>query len=142
MARGLLVMAAGVGLGVVGSVGAVGAWHGETHGAGKVVAARPMAEEIDGEEATATAVEVTLEPGQVVEPHRHPGPALGYVLEGECEWAIDDRPAKVLKAGEAFYEPGGCLHRLTRNPGKVKARLLAWVLHPRDAREIVIPVRK
>ena len=85
---------------------------------------------------------MTFEPGQAGDPHRHPGPAFGYVLEGEYEWAIDDQPAKVLKAGETFYEPGGCLHRVSRNPGKVKMRMLAWVLHPRDAKDLVIPVKK
>ena len=65
---------------------------------------------------------MTLEPGQAGVPHRHPGPGFGYVLEGEYEWAIDDQPAKVLKAGETFYEPTGCLHRVSRNPGKGKTR--------------------
>ena len=74
--------------------------------------------------------------------HRHPGPALGYVLEGEYEWAINDEPAKVLKAGESFYEPTGCLHRVSKNPGKVKTRVVAWVLHPRDVKDIVIPEPK
>ena len=45
----------------------------------------------------------------------------------------------MLKAGETFYEPAGCLHRVSKNPGKVKTRVLAWVLHPRDAKDIVIP---
>ena len=67
---------------------------------------------------------------------------FGYVLEGEYEWAIDDKPAKMLKAGETFYEPTGCLHRVSKNPGKGKTRLLAVVLHPRDAKEIAIPEPK
>ena len=33
-------------------------------------------------------------------------------------------------------------HQISRNPGTVKTRVLAWVLHPRDAKEIVIPVPK
>ena len=41
-------------------------------------------------------MEVTLEPEQAGDPHRHPGPAFGYVLEGEYEWAINDQPTKVL----------------------------------------------
>ena len=104
-----------------------------------VIAERDIAEKVDGKDAKATAVEVTLEPGQAGDPHRHPGPVLGYVLEGEYEWAIDDQPAKVLKAGDTFYEPAGCLHRVSRNPGKVKARVLATVLHPRDGKPITIP---
>ncbi|MFF5229775.1 cupin domain-containing protein [Dactylosporangium sp. NPDC000521] len=40
-------------------------------------------------------------------PHRHPGPAFGYVLEGEMVFELQGSPARVLKAGEAFWEPGG-----------------------------------
>src|SRR5262249_13070572 len=104
-----------------------------------VVADRDIAEKLDGKEAKVTVVELTLEPGQAGKPHRHAGPVFGYVLEGEYEWAIDDAPAKVLKAGDTFYEPTGCLHRVSRNPGKVKARVLATVLHPRDGKPITIP---
>ena len=39
-----------------------------------------------------------------------------YVLEGEYELGIDDQPTKVFKAGETFYEPTGCLHRVSKNP--------------------------
>jgi quercetin dioxygenase-like cupin family protein len=68
---------------------------------------------------------------------------LGYVIEGEFGWAIDDQPVRVLKAGETFYEATGCLHRVSRNPAaKGKARVLAVVLHPRDAREITTPEPK
>ena len=104
-----------------------------------VVAERDIAEKLDGKEAKATVVELVLEPGQAGKPHRHAGPVFGYVLEGEYEWAIDDQPAKVLKAGDTFYEPAGCLHRVSRNPGKVRARVLATVLHPRDGKPITVP---
>ena len=58
----------------------------------------------------------------------------------EYEWAIDDNPAKVLKVGDTFYEPTGCLHRVSRNASKTsKTRLLAVVLHPADVSDIVIP---
>jgi len=108
----------------------------------KVVSEKDIAERIDGKETKATVVEVTLEPGQESAPHRHPGPVFGYVLEGEYEHAINDEPAKVLKAGETFYEPGGCLHRVAKNPGKVKTRVLATILHPRDAKQISVPEKK
>jgi hypothetical protein len=41
---------------------------------------------------------------------------IGYVLEGEYELGLDDQPSKVFKAGETFYEPTGCLHRVSKNP--------------------------
>jgi quercetin dioxygenase-like cupin family protein len=136
MTRGTLMVAAGV---VLGTGSLIAARYDEKHEAVRLLAVREIAEKLDGKDTNATAVEVTLEPGQAGVSHRHPGPAFGYVLDGEYEWAIDDQPAKVIKAGETFYEPGGCLHRVSRNPGKVKMRMLAWVLHRRDAKDLVIP---
>ena len=109
--------------------------HHDEHGKGdekvKVLSVVDAAEKLDGKKAKATTVEVTLEPGKSGAPHRHPGPAFGYVLEGEYEWAIDDNKAKVLKVGDTFYEPTGCLHRVSKNPSKKgKTRILAVVLHP------------
>ncbi|MEU4422206.1 cupin domain-containing protein [Actinoplanes sp. NPDC024001] len=40
-------------------------------------------------------------------PHRHPGPAFGYVLEGEMVFELEGQPPRVVRAGEAFWEPGG-----------------------------------
>ncbi len=66
-----------------------------------------------------------------------------YVIEGEYKWAIDDNKAKVLKAGDTFYEPTGCLHRVSKNPSdKNKTRVLAFVLHPQDVKDMVIPEKK
>ena len=130
---------------VAGAVGGMTlAQHGE-HGNGgvKTLSRKDITEKIDGKKAKATTVEVTLGPGEASAPHRHPGPAFGYVLEGEYEWAIDDNPAKILKVGDTFYEPGGCLHRVSKNPSKKdKTRILAVVLHPADVKDIVIPEKK
>src|SRR5262249_11375746 len=139
MSRGTLMVAAGI---VLAAAGMTAAWNDDKHESVRPLAVREIAEKLDGKVTNATAVEVTFEPGQAGASHRHPGPACGFVVEREYEWAIDDQPAKVLKAGETFYEPGGCLHRVTRNPGKVRTRVLAWVLHPRDAKDLVIPEPK
>ena len=103
---------------------------------------REIREKLDGKQAKATMVEVTLAPGQASLPHRHAGPVFGYVLEGEYAWAIDDQPAQTLKAGDTFYEPTGCLHRVSKNPGTTKTRVLAVVLHPHDAKQITVPEPK
>ena len=101
-----------------------------------------IAEKLDGKMAKATTVEVTLEPGQASTPHRHPGPVFGYVIEGAYEWAIDDQAAKTLKAGDTFYEPTGCLHRVSKNPGNARTRVLAVLLHPQDTKQISTPEPK
>jgi quercetin dioxygenase-like cupin family protein len=110
----------------------------------KPISAWDIVEKLDGKETKVSVVEVTLEPGQAGKPHRHTGLVIGYVLEGDYEWAIDDQPAKTLKAGDTFYEPTGCLHRVSKNnpAAKGNTRVLAMVLHPRDARQITIPEPK
>ncbi|MEV7046430.1 cupin domain-containing protein [Amycolatopsis sp. NPDC051061] len=40
-------------------------------------------------------------------PHRHSGPAYGYVIQGEIVFELEGEPERVVKAGEAFWEPGG-----------------------------------
>jgi quercetin dioxygenase-like cupin family protein len=100
---------------------------------------RQIVEKVDGRNAAATMEVVTIEPGQTDSPHRHIGPVFGYVIEGEYVHAIDDQPAQTFKAGDTFYEPTGSVHRVTRNPNsKTRTRLLAVVLHPRDARDVTI----
>jgi quercetin dioxygenase-like cupin family protein len=106
----------------------------------RVISAQDIQEKLDGKVAGVTVVEVTIEPGQAGMAHRHPGPGLVYVLEGEYELGIDDQPTKVFKAGDTFYEPTGCLHRVSRNPAKKgRTRLIAFVLHPRGVKEIAVP---
>jgi quercetin dioxygenase-like cupin family protein len=127
---------------VAGAVGGMSLANHDKHGKGAVkeLSRRDITEKIDGKKSKATTVEVTLAPGEVEAAHRHPGPAFGYVLEGEYEFAIDNNKAKILKAGDTFYEPTGCLHRVGRNPSKKgKTRLLAVVLHPADVKDIVTP---
>jgi quercetin dioxygenase-like cupin family protein len=111
--------------------------HGESV---KPIGQHDIQEKLDGKETTVTVVEVTIEPGEGGVPHRHPGPAIVYVLEGEYELGIDDQPTKRFKAGQTFYEPGGHLHRVSRNPAaKGRTRLIATVIHPKDAKEIAVP---
>jgi quercetin dioxygenase-like cupin family protein len=137
MTRGTMLVAAGI---ILGAGAWIAARHDEKHEAVRTLAVRDIVEKLDGKKTKATTVEVTLKPGESDAPHRHPGPGFGYVLEGEYEWAIDDNPAKTLKVGDTFYEPGGCLHRVSRNPSKKdKTRILAVVLHRADVKDIVIP---
>jgi quercetin dioxygenase-like cupin family protein len=129
-------------LAIVITVGGLALAHHEEHGSAnvKVLSQKEIIEKLDGKKTKAATVEVTLGPGEASAPHRHPGPVFGYVLEGEYEWAIDDKPALKLKAGDTFYEPTGCLHRVSKNPSdKNKTRVIAVVLHPHEAKEIVIP---
>lgn len=99
------------------------------------LAQRDIIEQLDGTDSSVTVLEVTFGPGQQDPPHRHAGPVFGYVLEGEYEHAIDEEPIKSYKAGDTFYEPTGCIHRVAQNPSaKTRTRLLAVILHPRHVK--------
>ena len=114
--------------------------HGKNGPTVKVVSAVDVGEEVGGKPARATTLEVTFAPGASGTPHRHPGPIYGYVLEGTLETKLGDGPLQTLKAGDTFYEPTMVLHAVSRNPSdKVKTRVLAVLVHPREAKELVIP---
>src|SRR5262249_7187207 len=120
MIRTLVTLAAGIGVGVAGMAAT-------QHEGVKVttLAARDIVEKLDGKEAEVTFLEVTLEAGQADVPHRHPGPAFGYVLEGEFEWAIDDQPAKVSKwVRPSTSRPGACTGWRKTRPRR--ARPVSW----------------
>jgi quercetin dioxygenase-like cupin family protein len=51
---------------------------------------------------------IELEPGSAGSaPHRHSGPVFAYLIEGELIFELEGDPERVIKAGEAFWEPGG-----------------------------------
>jgi len=59
-------------------------------------------------QADAMTIFVTLPPGSAgTPPHRHSGPAFGYVVEGEMIFELEGEAERVVKAGESFWEPGG-----------------------------------
>ncbi len=50
-------------------------------------------------------VEIDFEAGQKAPLHKHPCPVIGSIVQGQCLVQVEGEPAKVLKAGDAFYEP-------------------------------------
>ena len=66
---------------------------------------QPPATPSPAEVMTAT---VTLPPGDPgTPPHRHSGPVFGYMLDGEMTFELEGQRERVIRAGEAFWEPGG-----------------------------------
>lgn len=60
------------------------------------------------EDAEVMTVTVELPPGDPgTPPHRHSGPVFGYMTEGEMVFELEGEPPRVIRAGEAFWEPGG-----------------------------------
>src|SRR5215469_18972716 len=42
-------------------------------------------------------------------PHRHSGPVFCYMLEGRMLFELEGEAPREIKAGEAFWEPGGAV---------------------------------
>jgi len=65
-------------------------------------------------------------PGQPVAEHSHPGPVIGYIVDGEIENQIDPDPPAIFKAGGVFYEPPEHLHKIMRTVSAAGAKLLIF----------------
>jgi len=80
-----------------------------------------------------SASEVTYPPGEASGQHRHPGFVIGYVLEGQYKFAVNNDPPKVLAAGEMFFESfdaPGQVHAVSGNASTTQTtRILAIVFH-------------
>jgi quercetin dioxygenase-like cupin family protein len=136
--RTVIAIALGAALGAGGFALAQHDKHGDAAKV-KSLLEQDVSETIDGKEARVSAIEVSYGPGGFTPPHRHPGAVFGHVLEGEFEAQLEGQPLRKLKVGDTFYEPTMALHSVSRNPSKTaNTRLLAVILHPRDAKELVI----
>ncbi len=82
----------------------------------------------------AILVDVIALPGVPSTVHRHPGFVLGYVLDGEMQFAINGGTPQVVKAGSTFFEPRGARHT-TGGSAKPDApvRFLAFMVVPKGS---------
>ncbi|MET7747827.1 MULTISPECIES: cupin domain-containing protein [Micromonospora] len=73
-------------------------------------------------------------------PHRHSGPVFGYMLEGEMIFELEGEPERVIKAGEAFWEPGGDVihYQAANNLPDQQARFLVVMVCAPDKEMLVL----
>jgi quercetin dioxygenase-like cupin family protein len=56
---------------------------------------------------------------------------LGFVIDGEFQFAINGEDPRVLRAGDAFYEPPGANHTVGESASHATAaRILAIIVAP------------
>ena len=107
------------------------AQNGEADIQANTIHTQPLPEPFSGWEAR--FVSVQFPPGVKSTPHHHPGFVLGYVIEGEFRFAINSEAPRVLRAGEAFYEPPGANHTVGESASARRAaRILAIIVAPAD----------
>ncbi len=100
--------------------------------AAKPLAQRPTpAVNLDGWQMTAS--EVSYAPAQMSGRHRHPGFVIGYVLEGQYSFAVNDNPPATLGVGQMFFESFDQPNEVHAVSGNASAsqpcRILAIVFH-------------
>jgi quercetin dioxygenase-like cupin family protein len=72
------------------------------------VARYPLTGSLAGYDAV--LAELNFAPGVQVPAHRHPGPIVGFVVDGQLRTAIDHQPDQIVAPGGTFFEPHGALH--------------------------------
>ena len=83
-----------------------------------------------------TLVEVVFPPGVGAPPHLHANGVMAFVISGSISSKVGDEPERVFHAGEAWWEPPGAVHRVSRNISSSEdARLLAIFVAPPNASE-------
>jgi len=142
MRRALVYIACGVVFGMAGLVlaqQALGPKQPRPTGI-KTLMDQALNETVNGKPGRIVLVELKEAPQAASKPHRHPGPVIGYVLEGELEVQVDNGPVKRYQRGDVWFEPARALHRVNRNPSKTKpARFLAFMLLTQDDHQLVLP---
>lgn len=64
-----------------------------------------LKENIEQNISKVDAQEITMKAGQTAPKHLHPCPVIGYIKSGEVLFQIEGEEKRILKAGDAFYEP-------------------------------------
>ena len=89
-------------------------------------------------------VEVTYPPGAGSPPHVHANGVMAFVVSGTIASIVGDGPEQTFHAGDAWWEPMGAVHRVSRNASSTQtARLLAIYIAPAaaTAADLMQPIR-
>jgi quercetin dioxygenase-like cupin family protein len=79
-------------------------------------------------------VEVTYPPGTGSPAHLHANGVMAFVVAGSIASKVGDAPEQTFDAGDAWWEPPGSIHRVSRNASSVEpATLLAIYVAPKGA---------
>lgn len=89
-----------------------------------------------------TASEVSYPPGEMSGRHRHPGFVIGYVLEGQYRFAVNDNAPATLNAGQMFFESfdkPGEVHALSGNASSTQSCKILAIVFTKKGDPTTIP---
>jgi quercetin dioxygenase-like cupin family protein len=79
-------------------------------------------------------VEVSYPPGTGSPPHLHANGVMAFVVSGTIVSKVGDGTEQTFHAGDAWWEPPGAIHRVSRNASSTEpATLLAIYIAPKGA---------
>jgi quercetin dioxygenase-like cupin family protein len=79
-------------------------------------------------------IEVRYPPGTASPPHLHANGVMAFVVSGAIASRVDDGPEQTYRAGDAWWEAPGAVHRVSRNASTTEpATLLAIFVAPKGA---------
>jgi quercetin dioxygenase-like cupin family protein len=82
-----------------------------------------------------TLVEVTYPPGTGSPPHVHTNGVMAFVISGTIVSKVGDGPEQTFHAGDAWWEPEGAIHRVSRNASSTRERHVTCDLHRSQGRD-------
>ena len=112
----------------------------------KASPAKPLAQRdapavnLDGWQMTAS--EVSYAPGQMSGRHRHPGFVVGYVLEGQYQFAVNDNPPATLAVGQMFFESfdkPNEVHAISGNASQTQPCKILAIVFTKKGDPVTIP---
>ncbi|MGE3335433.1 MAG: cupin domain-containing protein [Rhodospirillaceae bacterium] len=82
---------------------------------------------VDRVEVQKISLGANVKPGA----HIHSAPVVGYIIEGSIVFQIEQQPARILKAGDTFFEPANTV--ISRfDAGDAPATFMAYYLLGKD----------
>jgi quercetin dioxygenase-like cupin family protein len=89
-----------------------------------------------------TASEVNYPPGESSARHRHPGFVIGYVLEGQYRFAVNEQTPTVLSPGQMFFESfdtPGEVHAVSGNASTTQPAKILAIVFTKKGDPVTIP---
>jgi quercetin dioxygenase-like cupin family protein len=117
-----------------------GSTHGTSLSETVTVAADEAIPNVPGKRLVSLIVDYA--PGASSAAHRHASSAFiyAYVLSGEIRSQVDGEPARVYRAGEAWFESPGAHHKVSANNSSTEpARLLAVFIVDEANKQLTTP---
>ena len=89
-----------------------------------------------------TASEINYPPGESSARHRHPGFVIGYVLEGQYRFAVNEQAPTVLSPGQMFFESfdtPGEVHAVSGNASTTQPAKILAIVFTKKGDPVTIP---